>query len=64
MKRICLLLWHPPVRLLAMVAGALLCSAFPMMAALQPITSVKKARRLKPGNSCVSRCVKIILKGV
>ena len=33
MKRICLLLWHPPVRLLAMVAGALLCSAFPVMAA-------------------------------
>ena len=33
MKRICLSLWHPPVRLLTMVAGALLCSAFPLMAA-------------------------------
>ncbi|MEN4669611.1 ShlB/FhaC/HecB family hemolysin secretion/activation protein [Pantoea agglomerans] len=33
MKRICLSLWHPPVRLLTMVAGALLCSAFPVMAA-------------------------------
>ncbi|WP_325177609.1 hypothetical protein [Pantoea sp. 1B4] len=33
MKRICLSLCHPPVRLLAMVAGALICSAFPVMAA-------------------------------
>ncbi len=33
MKRICLSLWHPPVRLLTMVAGALLCSASPLMAA-------------------------------
>lgn len=38
MKRICLSLWHPPKPLLAMVAVALFCSAFPLMAAPSAVT--------------------------
>ena len=70
MKRICLSLCHPPVRLLAMVAGALLCSASPLMAAPpadnlreegQAIETGQQLRQqMRENNSkrCLDECLK------
>ncbi|WP_242459374.1 hypothetical protein [Pantoea agglomerans] len=70
MKRICLSLWHPPVRLLTMVAGALLCSASPLMAAPpadnpreegQAIETGQQLRQqMRENNSkrCLDECLK------
>lgn len=64
------MLWHPPKPLLAIVAGALLCSSFPLMAASPADTPREEGQAIETGQQlrqqmrennskrCLDECLK------